>query len=88
MSDIAHADGAAAPKGNLLSSNTIRREKLGNCSYPTFWRYGRDLGFPEPDVIINRVRYWRESTVDEWIATRTAIAKARKNHSRRSAEQL
>ncbi|HEY1504118.1 MAG TPA: hypothetical protein VGF92_07450 [Stellaceae bacterium] len=78
MSDIAHAERAAMPNDNLLNSSTIRRDKLGDISYPTFWRYGRDLGFPEPDVIINRIRYWRESTVDAWIASRTATAKARK----------
>jgi predicted DNA-binding transcriptional regulator AlpA len=79
MSEIAQADGAAVPGGKLLNSTVIRRDKLGDCSYSTFWRYGHDQGFPEPDVVINRIRYWRESTVDAWIAARTAIAKGRRN---------
>lgn len=78
MSETAHAEGAPAPD-NLLASSKIRKDKLGGISHQTFWRYGRDLNFPEPDVVINRVRYWRESTVDAWVAARTAMVKAKKN---------
>jgi len=80
MSELAHAEGATAPNP-LMTSTPIRENKLGGISYQTFWRYCRDLGFPEPDVVVNRVRYWRESTVDAWIVARTAIAKSRKAQS-------
>jgi hypothetical protein len=32
------------------------------------WRYRKDLGFPEPDVILSRRAFWRRATVEAWIA--------------------
>lgn len=57
----------------LLPSKTVR-ERLGNCSSMTLWRYLQDekLGFPRPIIIRNR-RFWDADEIELFI-TRQALS--------------
>ncbi len=46
----------------LLNSRLVRKSR-GDCSDMTLWRHIKAGIFPPPDVVINRQRYWRKSTV-------------------------
>ncbi len=47
------------------------RERYGNVSEMTIWRWRKDpdLGFPAPEPIRAR-NYWRSETLDVWDASR------------------
>lgn len=53
-----------------VSANVVR-EIAGGISDMTLWRWIRDpaLNFPQP-VYIGRRRFWRESDVADWLASR------------------
>jgi predicted DNA-binding transcriptional regulator AlpA len=52
---------------SLLSSAALRRH-LGDVSEMTIWRWTRDKGFPRPDVVIARRKFWRRATVEAWLS--------------------
>ena len=54
---------------DLLTSAQIRAS-IGNISEMTLWRWSLSLGFPPPDKIINRRKFWRRATIKYWLATR------------------
>jgi predicted DNA-binding transcriptional regulator AlpA len=58
----------AAELDPLLSAKQVC-EFLGRISQMTLWRYCRNLGFPPPDFLLSRRRFWRASSVEAWLAT-------------------
>lgn len=58
----------------MLTSRQVR-EKCGNVSDMSLWRWTRHAGFPEP-VRLNRRRYWRAGEVDAWWEARAAAERA------------
>jgi predicted DNA-binding transcriptional regulator AlpA len=52
---------------DLIASRCVKI-MCGNVSDMTLWRWGKCLGFPSPDVTINRRKFWRRSTITAWIA--------------------
>jgi predicted DNA-binding transcriptional regulator AlpA len=52
---------------DLLSSARVKA-KCGGISSMTIWRLERRKDFPPPDVIINRRKFWRRSTIEGWLA--------------------
>jgi predicted DNA-binding transcriptional regulator AlpA len=54
----------------LLESNAVRMH-CGNISPMTMWRWEKDLDFPEPDLTVNKRKFWRLSTIDAWIDQRS-----------------
>lgn len=50
------------------------RERVGQISDMTLYRWGRDeaLKFPQP-TIIHRRRYWSEDEIDAWLKTRALV---------------
>jgi predicted DNA-binding transcriptional regulator AlpA len=67
-------DRAETPERDPLLDAHATKEHLGNISEMTFWRWGRDLGFPEPDFVIGRRRFWRLSSIEAWLETQGARA--------------
>lgn len=57
----------------LLPSKAVR-ERLGNCSNMTLWRYTHDekIDFPQPTIIRKR-RFWEADEIEAFI-TRQALA--------------
>ena len=64
----------APPPKKLLKSAAVR-QRLGDISSQTLWRFGRDpeLGFPPP-LYICGVRYWDASTIENFIEQRQRAA--------------
>jgi predicted DNA-binding transcriptional regulator AlpA len=62
---------------DYLGSVAFRRV-LGDISDTTFWRYEHDprLGFPKPDLIIRRRKFWRRATIARWLATQATKKEA------------
>jgi hypothetical protein len=50
----------------ILDSVSVRQH-VGDVSEMTLWRWEQNQGFPRPDLVINRRKYWRLSTVDRWL---------------------
>jgi len=50
-----------------LQNSKTTRERLGNISPMTFWRWIKSGKFPEPDARMNGHNYWLESTTDQYI---------------------
>jgi predicted DNA-binding transcriptional regulator AlpA len=63
----------AAELDPLLSAKQVC-EFLGRISQMTLWRYRRNLGFPPPDYLLSRRRFWRASSVEAWLATQAERA--------------
>jgi len=57
----------------LLNAARVRA-LCGGCSDMSIWRWTRDLGFPQADVVINRRRLWKRGSVTAWLAARTKNA--------------
>ena len=57
----------------LLDARGTRRY-VGNISEMTLWRWSQEFDFPAPDVVIGRRRFWRRSTLDNWIESRRQAA--------------
>ena len=59
---------------SYLSTAQVR-ERYGNVSEMTIWRWRHDseLGFPEPDPIRKR-NYWRSDRLDAWDEARKKAA--------------
>jgi predicted DNA-binding transcriptional regulator AlpA len=53
----------------LLESNAVRAY-CGGISTMTLWRWSAEHGFPQPDLILSRRRFWKRSTLDAWITAR------------------
>jgi predicted DNA-binding transcriptional regulator AlpA len=62
----AEAIGVPAPDDLLTTAGVCR--VLGGISVMALWRRRKTGGFPAPDVVINRINFWRRSTVQAWIA--------------------
>jgi len=58
---------------DLLPSRKVK-VSLGGISDMTLWRWTHQLGFPPPDEIIQRRKYWRRSTLKRWLASRPRTA--------------
>jgi predicted DNA-binding transcriptional regulator AlpA len=41
----------------------------------TLWRWSKTLGFPPPDLIIARRKFWRRRTIEAWVAQREAAGR-------------
>jgi predicted DNA-binding transcriptional regulator AlpA len=52
---------------DLLTALAVKNI-LGGVSEMTLWRWSRDRGFPKPDLVIGRRKYWRRATVQGWIS--------------------
>ena len=63
----------AAELDPLLSAKQVC-EFLGCISQMTLWRYSRNLGFPQPDYLLSRRRFWRASSIEAWLATQAERA--------------
>lgn len=59
---------------DLLNSAQVR-QLIGAISDMTLWRWTRERGFPLPDVVIVRRKFWRRATVQAWITAQIAGAK-------------
>lgn len=55
------------PQPDDLLTSAGLKVTLGNISEMTIWRWGRDRGFPKPDLIIARRKFWRRGTVQAWL---------------------
>jgi predicted DNA-binding transcriptional regulator AlpA len=66
----------AKDDGDPLLSAEGRRRHLGHISEMTAWRWERDFGLPPPDLVVSRRRFWRRSTIDDWIAARITAQQA------------
>jgi predicted DNA-binding transcriptional regulator AlpA len=51
----------------LLPSARVK-ELCGGISNMTLWRWTQAIGFPQPDLVIQRRKFWRRSSVDRWLA--------------------
>jgi predicted DNA-binding transcriptional regulator AlpA len=49
----------------LIAAPVLRR--LLGVSEMSLWRWIQTNQFPQPDVVMNRRRFWRHSTVETWI---------------------
>jgi predicted DNA-binding transcriptional regulator AlpA len=49
----------------LVGSGVIRKE-IGGVSAPTLWRWIRQGKFPQHDIKVNNIRFWRWSRVLAW----------------------
>jgi predicted DNA-binding transcriptional regulator AlpA len=58
----------------LIPAPLLRR-KLG-VSEMTVWRWLAAGRFPEPDVVVNRRRFWKVSTVSSWMVANRPGSKA------------
>jgi hypothetical protein len=54
--------------GDPLFDSLGVREYLGSISDMTLWRWAGQLGFPGPDFVLGRRRFWRLSTIEGWLA--------------------
>jgi hypothetical protein len=74
---VAAAGGYLPPQGGLLDplldGKTVKRD-LGNISEMSLWRWSRDRGFPVPDLIIGRRKFWYRSTVQGWVDAQRGAA--------------
>jgi predicted DNA-binding transcriptional regulator AlpA len=59
--------------GDPLLNSGAMREYCGQISEMTVWRWSRDHDFPRPDLILNKRRFWRRSTLDGWLARMSAM---------------
>jgi len=62
--------------GDPLFDARKTQDYCGGISPMTLWRWTRKLGFPQPDIIIQRRKFWRKSTLDTWIEARIAEQQA------------
>ena len=64
----------AKSSDRLLQAEEVR-EKLGNISDMTLWRWldDPDMGFPKP-IYLRRRRFWRQSVLLAWIDERAAAS--------------
>jgi predicted DNA-binding transcriptional regulator AlpA len=62
--EAASHDGA---DDDLLTSAQVRQH-FGGISEMTLWRWTRDIGFPKPDKVIQRRKFWRRRTITNWSA--------------------
>jgi predicted DNA-binding transcriptional regulator AlpA len=63
-----------APDPNdLLNSGQVRKA-IGNVSHMSIWRWTQERGFPLPDKIIVRRKFWFRHTINAWLATQESGA--------------
>ena len=76
--DVHHEDEATKPPKKLLKSAAVKN-RLGDISSQTLWRYGRDpeLEFPKPFYIYG-VRYWEAGEIDAFIERRQGLESCRR----------
>jgi predicted DNA-binding transcriptional regulator AlpA len=60
-------DGPLGSPDDLLTTGAVCA-CVGGISVMSLWRWHRDLGFPAPDLIIARRKFWRRGTIQGWIA--------------------
>jgi predicted DNA-binding transcriptional regulator AlpA len=51
----------------LLTSGKVRK-LLGGITDMSLWRWTKHLGFPQPDHVISRRKYWRRGTIESWLS--------------------
>ena len=67
-------EGNAAGR-NLLTAAQVR-QRFGNISDMTLWRWLKgELQFPQP-IVINRRRYWPENEINAWERARASTREA------------
>jgi predicted DNA-binding transcriptional regulator AlpA len=52
---------------DLLTSAGVKAA-LGGISDMTLWRWSRERGFPPPDKVIARRKFWFRRTIRGWVA--------------------
>jgi predicted DNA-binding transcriptional regulator AlpA len=57
------------------------REYVGRVSEMTIWRWTRKHDFPPPDIIIDKRRFWRRSTLDAWLDRMAAMPREAEQHT-------
>jgi hypothetical protein len=60
---------------DLLTSTGVKAA-LGNISEMTLWRWSKTFGFPPPDLVIARRKFWRRRTIEAWVTKREAAGRA------------
>lgn len=61
--------GAPPPEdGDPLLNSARARRHVGEISVMTEWRWTRDFGYPAPDLVVSRRKFWRRSTLDRWVS--------------------
>jgi predicted DNA-binding transcriptional regulator AlpA len=70
--------------GNPLLGAPAVQEYCGGISNMTHWRWEQDLGFPPPDIVIARRRFWRLSTVENWLEEQRADYQSRRQAAKES----
>jgi predicted DNA-binding transcriptional regulator AlpA len=58
-------------------------QHFGGVSDVTMWRWEKKLGFPKPDLIVNRRRFWRLSTLESWVPVPKEAATAQQETASR-----
>jgi hypothetical protein len=62
----------APPAADDLLTSTSVKAALGGISEMTLWRWSKAFGFPPPDLVIARRKFWRRRTIEAWVAGREA----------------
>jgi len=47
-----------------LVTSTGLKAMLGGVSEMSLWRWTRERGFPKPDLIVARRKFWRRETIE------------------------
>jgi predicted DNA-binding transcriptional regulator AlpA len=53
---------------DLMTAAQVRAH-FGGISDMSLWRWERTIGFPKPDAVINRRKFWQRSTIVAWQAS-------------------
>jgi len=56
---------------DLIPARRVK-QKCGGVSDMAIWRWARECDFPAPDMVIGGRRYWREASIDAWLAAQAA----------------
>jgi predicted DNA-binding transcriptional regulator AlpA len=70
---LAHAERNDESGGGPTYNAKHMREYVGRVSEMTIWRWTRKHDFPPPDIIIDKRRFWRRSTLDAWLTRMSAM---------------
>jgi predicted DNA-binding transcriptional regulator AlpA len=66
----------APPAADDLLTGTAVKAALGGISEMTLWRWTKALGFPPPDYVLSRRKFWRRRTIEAWLAEREMSGRA------------
>ena len=71
-----HAPARGPPSEDDLLTSTGLKASLGGISEMTLWRWTRERGFPKPDLVIGRRKFWRRATVQKWLRVQAGAQNA------------